>query len=102
MIDHEEVAAGRIAGKVVRTPVIHSDAISRLTGADVWLKLDTLQVTGAFKERGAANRMALLTPEERAVGVVATSRQPCPSGSAACIAARHSGGYCDARVYPCD
>jgi threonine dehydratase len=50
LIKHEDVkaAAGRIAGKVVRTPVVYSDAISRLVEADVWLKLDTLQVTGAF------------------------------------------------------
>jgi threonine dehydratase len=68
LIGHEDViaAAGRIAGKVVRTPVVYSDAISRLTGADVWLKLDTLQVTGAFKERAAANRRALHTPQEQA------------------------------------
>ncbi len=91
MIGIEDVRAAsrRIAGKVVRTPAIHSDAISRLTGADVWLKLDTLQVTGAFKERGAANRLALLTPEERAAGVVAMSagnhaqavRAPCRAAS---------------------
>jgi threonine dehydratase len=87
LIGHEEVvaAAGRIAGKVVRTPVIYSDAISRLTGAQVWLKLDTLQVTGAFKERGAANRMALLTPQQRAAGVVAMS-----AGNHAQAVARHA------------
>ncbi|WP_157215437.1 threonine ammonia-lyase [Flavisphingomonas formosensis] len=87
MIGFEDVgaAAQRIAGKVVRTPAIHSDAISRLTGADVWLKLDTLQVTGAFKERGAANRLALLTPEEQAAGVVAMS-----AGNHAQAVARHA------------
>lgn len=87
MIGFEDVraAADRIAGRVVRTPVIHSDAISRLTGADVWLKLDTLQVTGAFKERGAANRLALLTPRERAAGVIAMS-----AGNHAQAVARHA------------
>ncbi|MGH6615815.1 threonine ammonia-lyase [Sphingomonas sp.] len=83
--DDVKAAAERIAGKVVRTPVVRSDAISRLTGADVWLKLDTLQVTGAFKERGAANRLALLTPEERAAGVVAMS-----AGNHAQAVARHA------------
>jgi threonine dehydratase len=78
-------AATRIAGKVIRTPVVHSDAISRITGADVWLKLDTLQVTGAFKERGAANRLALLSPEERLAGVVAMS-----AGNHAQAVARHA------------
>ena len=51
-----EAAAKRVAGLVVRTPTVASHAISAATGADVVLKLDNLQVTGAFKERGAANR----------------------------------------------
>ena len=54
-------AAARIEGRVLRTPMLPSDAISRATGAQVFLKLDNLQATGAFKERGAANRLALLT-----------------------------------------
>lgn len=87
MITYQDVtaAAQRIAGTVVRTPVIHSDAISRLTGADVWLKLDTLQATGAFKERGASNRLALLSAHERARGVVAMS-----AGNHAQAVARHA------------
>ena len=56
--DDVQEAARRIAGKVNRTPAVFSDAISRLVGAEVWLKLDTLQVTGAFKDQGAANRLA--------------------------------------------
>jgi len=80
-----QAAAERIAGKVLRTPTIHSDAISRATGAEVWLKLDTLQATGAFKERGAANRLALLSDEERAAGVVAMS-----AGNHAQAVARHA------------
>ena len=54
-------AAGRIAGRVLRTPLIQSDSVSRACGAEVFLKLDNLQQTGAFKERGAANRLAMLT-----------------------------------------
>jgi threonine dehydratase len=78
-------AAVRIAGKVVRTPAIHSDSISRVTGAKVTLKLDNLQATGAFKERGAANRLALLTKSERTAGVVAMS-----AGNHAQAVARHA------------
>jgi threonine dehydratase len=66
-------AADRIAGRVLRTPALPSDAVSRATGAEVVLKLDNLQVTGAFKERGAANRLALLTDGERECGVIAMS-----------------------------
>ena len=58
-------AAQRIQGAVLRTPTVQSDAVSRATGARVFLKLDGLQATGAFKERGAANRIALLTARER-------------------------------------
>jgi len=87
MIDLDDVksAAKRISGKVLRTPVIRCDAISRITGADVWLKLDTLQATGAFKERGAANRLALLNEAERKAGVIAVS-----AGNHAQAVARHA------------
>lgn len=78
-------AAARIAGRVSRTPAIRSDAISRATGAEVVLKLDTLQVTGSFKERGAANRLALLSEAERAAGVIAMS-----AGNHAAALARHA------------
>ena len=87
MIDLADIqaAAGRIAGRVLRTPALPSDAISRATGADVVLKLDNLQVTGAFKERGAANRLALLSADERARGVIAMS-----AGNHAQAVARHA------------
>ena len=87
MIGLEDVraAAARIAGSVVHTPAVPSDAVSRATGADVTLKLDNLQATGAFKERGAANRLALLSPAERNRGVVAMS-----AGNHAQAVARHA------------
>ena len=44
-----------------------SHAVSRAVGAEVWLKLESLQAIGSFKERGAANKLAQLTAEERAV-----------------------------------
>ncbi len=84
-LDDVRAAAGRIAGKVLRTPTLRSDAISRATGADVTLKLENLQATGAFKERGAANRLALLTPAERRAGVIAMS-----AGNHAQAVARHA------------
>ncbi len=78
-------AAERIAGRVIRTPTLPSEAVSLATGADVVLKLDTLQVTGSFKERGAANRLALLSDAERERGVIAMS-----AGNHAQAVARHA------------
>lgn len=80
-----EAAAARIRGAVLRTPFIRSDALSRATGAELYLKLDHLQATGAFKERGAANKIALLSPAERKAGVVAMS-----AGNHAQAVARHA------------
>ncbi|MGH7121936.1 MAG: threonine ammonia-lyase [Acetobacteraceae bacterium] len=80
-----EAAARRIAGSVVRTPALASEAVSRASGATVVLKLETFQVTGSFKERGAANKLALLSPAERARGVVAMS-----AGNHAQAVARHA------------
>lgn len=81
-----EAAAERIAGRVIRTPALPSETVSHATGAEVVLKLDNLQATGAFKERGAANRLALLSDEERARGVIAMS-----AGNHAQAVARHAG-----------
>jgi len=83
--DDVQAAASRIQGAVLRSPFLRSDGISRLTGAEVYIKYDHLQATGAFKERGAANRIALLTPEERKAGVVAMS-----AGNHAQAVARHA------------
>ena len=66
-------AATQIAGVVIRTPFLPSPRLSRLTGADIWVKYENLQATASFKERGALIRMLALTPEERARGVVAMS-----------------------------
>lgn len=78
-------AAARIHGRVLRTPSIESPAVSKACGARVSLKLDNLQPTGAFKERGAANRLALLSAREREGGVIAMS-----AGNHAQAVARHS------------
>jgi threonine dehydratase len=66
-------AADAIAGDVVRTPTLRSQTLSVITGADLWLKFENLQYTASFKDRGALNRLLLLTPAERARGVVAMS-----------------------------
>jgi threonine dehydratase len=84
-IDDVRQAAARIAGRVLRTPTIGSAVLSRLTGADVVLKLDNLQAVGSFKERGAANRLSLLTADERRRGVIAMS-----AGNHAQGVARHA------------
>ncbi len=68
-----EAAAAAIAGQIIRTPTLHSQTLSELTGARVWLKFENLQFTAAYKERGALNRLLALTPEERARGVIAMS-----------------------------
>ncbi|MDX6540053.1 MAG: threonine dehydratase, partial [Gaiellales bacterium] len=62
-----------IHGVVAATPVLSAGAISRWAGTSVLLKAENLQRTGAFKLRGAVNRMSTLTPEERVRGVVAAS-----------------------------
>lgn len=63
----------RIRGRVLRTPVLRSRTLSRKTGGDVFLKLESEQVTGSFKARGALNRVLSLTPEERGRDVVTAS-----------------------------
>ncbi len=80
-----EAAAKRIEGAILRSPFLRSDSLSRLTGAEIYLKYDHLQATGAFKERGAANRIALLGEAERKAGVIAMS-----AGNHAQAVARHA------------
>ncbi|MBZ5659912.1 MAG: threonine ammonia-lyase [Acidobacteriia bacterium] len=66
-------AMERIRGSIVLTPFVHSEKFSQQTGNAVFLKLENLQMTGAFKERGALNKILLLTEEERRRGVIAAS-----------------------------
>ncbi|MDP3404681.1 MAG: threonine/serine dehydratase [Brevundimonas sp.] len=66
-------AARQIAPAAVRTPLIESPALNERMGGRVLLKAETLQVAGAFKFRGAYNRISRLTPAELASGVVAFS-----------------------------
>jgi threonine dehydratase len=68
-----EEARKRLVGIARETPVYGSETFSRLAGRDVLLKAENLQRTGAFKVRGAFNRIATLSADERAAGVVAAS-----------------------------
>lgn len=72
-LDDVVSAAERIRGLVVRTPLLRCDALDDASGADVWVKAESLQRGGAFKMRGATNAIASLTPEVRARGVIAFS-----------------------------
>ena len=78
-------AQQRLAGQLIRTPFLHSPLLSKLTGAQVFVKLENLQATGAFKERGALNRLLQLSPEERKRGVITMS-----TGNHAQGVARHA------------
>src|SRR5688572_26918994 len=79
-----EAAARRIEGAVYRSPCVYSLQLSRRCGAEVYCKLDNLQLTGSFKERGARNRLMMLGNAERKAGVIAAS-----AGNHALALARH-------------
>lgn len=66
-------ARARIAGGIYESPCVESIPLSKLTGAHIYCKLDYLQRTGSFKERGARNALLLLTDEQRKRGVIAAS-----------------------------
>ncbi|KRB50616.1 MAG: threonine/serine dehydratase [Pseudomonadota bacterium] len=68
-----EAAAARLAGHAVETPLIESPALNERLGRRVLIKPETLQRVGAFKFRGAYNRLAQLSPEQAKRGVVAYS-----------------------------
>jgi threonine dehydratase len=66
-------ARERLNGAIYRTPCARSETLSRQTGQNIFLKLENLQMTGSFKERGALNKIATLTPEQAQRGVIAAS-----------------------------
>jgi threonine dehydratase len=72
-LDDIRAAQARIAGAVAVSPCPESPALSELTGSRVFCKLDSLQRTGSFKERGARNALLLLPDEQRRRGVIAAS-----------------------------
>jgi threonine dehydratase len=73
LVDDVERAARTIAGRVHRTPLLASASLSERIGAKAFLKAELFQRTGSFKVRGALNRLAELSDEERARGVITIS-----------------------------
>ncbi len=80
-----QAARARLSGRVAATPCRKSMRLSERYGNPVYLKLESLQPTGSFKERGACNRILLLSDAERARGVIAAS-----AGNHAQAVARHA------------
>ena len=68
-----EAARRTIAGQVLRTPMLPAPKLSALTGAEIYVKYENLQVTNSFKDRGALNKLASLSPSARVCGVIAMS-----------------------------
>ena len=66
-------AAERVHGQVLETPCVESRTLSQLTGTQLFLKMENLQFTASFKERGACNKLVQLSDEEKARGVIAMS-----------------------------
>ena len=85
-----EAARGRIAGSVIRTPLLRLN--TGVPKPEIYVKLENLQPTNSFKIRGAANAVAMLTPEQRAAGVWTISAGNAGQGVA--FAARQAGVPC--------
>jgi len=66
-------AVARIRDSIFLSPCVRSEMFSKLTGNSIFFKLENLQMTGSYKERGALNRILLLTDDERRRGVIAAS-----------------------------
>jgi len=90
MVNLSDVRAAldRIRGDIRVSPCTHSETFSNLTGNSIFLKLDNQQRTGAFKERGALNKLLTLSQEERKRGVIAAS-----AGNHAQGVAYHAGRH---------
>lgn len=84
-LERVQAAQARLSGRVLPTPCRLSARLSEKLGFSVYLKLESLHPTGSFKERGAANRLLLLSEAERASGVVCAS-----AGNHAQAVARHA------------
>src|SRR3989440_4504814 len=68
-----ETARRQLTGAILRTPMLPAPRLSALTGAEVFVKYENLQVTNSFKERGAFNKLARLSAAQRTQGVIAMS-----------------------------
>ena len=71
--DRIQKAAELIRGAVLETPCLPAPRLSQLTGAEIFVKYENMQVTGAFKERGALVKLSSLTAAEKKRGVIAVS-----------------------------
>ena len=102
-IDDIDQARELLAGNVVRTPLLHSPKLSEITGAEIYVKFENLQVTNSFKDRGAYVKLSVSDGgrarprRHRHVG-----RQPRPGGGLPRQPARHSGDHRDAGDDPLD
>jgi threonine dehydratase len=72
-LEDVRMAAARIGGAVVHTPCLRSQTLSRIVGAELWVKFENHQFTASFKERGALNTLLQLSDDERQRGVIAMS-----------------------------
>ena len=81
-----QAARARIAEHIYVSPCARSETLSRMSGTHAFLKLENLQMTGAYKERGALNKLLALSPAERAKGLIAAS-----AGNHAQAVAYHAG-----------
>lgn len=101
MITLDDIYAAReaIQGALVRTPLIFSEALSDQVGRPLWLKLENLQQTGSFKPRGVLTKIAALSDEEKARGLVTISAGN--HAQALAYAARAAGVRCTV-VMPAD
>ncbi len=91
-----QAALDRIRADIRISPCTHSETFSGLTNNSIFLKLDNQQRTGAFKERGALNKLLTLNQEERARGVIAAS-----AGNHAQGVAYHAGRHKIQRASSC-
>jgi threonine dehydratase len=87
-LDEVRAARERVREHVYLSPCARSETLSRASGAQAHLKLENLQMTGAYKERGALNKLLSLTPAERARGLVTAS-----AGNHAQAVAYHAGRF---------
>ncbi len=85
-LEDVQAALGRIRDRIYLSPCARSETLSRLTGTSAHLKLENLQMTGAYKERGALNRLLLMAPADRERGLIAAS-----AGNHAQAVAYHAG-----------
>ncbi|VDL74454.1 unnamed protein product [Nippostrongylus brasiliensis] len=74
--EHIHLARKNIDGAVVRTPCWHSQFLSRAAGCDVYLKMENLQHTGSFKDRGARNMLMCLTADEQGIDGLVAVKEP--------------------------